>query len=42
MNNLVDIFGRPYNEAKTVKETLEEYYGETIDFLSEKDGDFEE
>lgn len=34
-----DIFGNPIVNAKTAREELEEYYGETIDFLSEKDGD---
>lgn len=34
-----DIFGNPIVEAKEAKEELEEYYGETIDFLSDKDGD---
>lgn len=39
MRKPVDIFGRPYNNAPTAREELEEYYGETIDFLSEADGD---
>lgn len=41
MRKPVDIFGRPFNNAKTWDEHLEEVYGETIDYLSEKDGDFD-
>lgn len=37
----VDIFGNPIIDDMTWTEQLEEFYGETIDFLSEKDGDFE-
>ena len=35
-----DIFGNMIVNNKTAREELEEHYGETIDFLSDKDGDF--
>ena len=34
-----DIFGNPIVNTSTSDEVMEEVYGETIDFLSEADGD---
>lgn len=39
MKIYIDIFGNPIVNAKEAREELEEHYGETIDFLSDKDGD---